>query len=69
MSEGSRPNCEVPELEAVLGKTHRTEFQGGRLETWAMVGLGTRSTIERVEIGNSRPKAARASALPDGARL
>jgi hypothetical protein len=30
-----------------------------------MVGLGTRSTIERVEIGNSRPKAARASALPD----
>ena len=31
-----------------------------------MVGRGTRSTIERVEIGNSRPKAARASALPDG---
>jgi len=30
-----------------------------------MVGLGTRSTIERVEIGNSRPKVARASALPD----
>jgi hypothetical protein len=23
----------VPELEAVLGKTHRTEFEGGRLET------------------------------------
>ena len=21
-------------LEAVLGKTHRTEFLGGRLETW-----------------------------------
>src|SRR5215510_15606885 len=33
-----------------------------------MVGLGTRSAIERAEIGNSRPKAARASALPDGAR-
>jgi hypothetical protein len=33
-----------------------------------MVGLGTRSTIERVEIGNSRPKAARASALPDAQR-
>ena len=31
-----------------------------------MVGLGTHSTIERVEIGNSQPKAARASALPDG---
>ena len=30
-----------------------------------MVGLGTRSTIERVESGNSQPKAARASALPD----
>jgi hypothetical protein len=30
-----------------------------------MAGLGTRSTIERVEIGNSWPKAARASALPD----
>jgi len=26
MTEGSRPNCMVPELEAVLGKTHRTEF-------------------------------------------
>jgi hypothetical protein len=34
-----------------------------------MVGLGTRSTIERVEIGNSRPKAARASALPDSRAL
>jgi hypothetical protein len=33
-----------------------------------MVGLGTRSTIERVEIGNSRPKVARASALPDRRR-
>jgi hypothetical protein len=33
-----------------------------------MAGLGTRSTIERVEIGNSRPKAARASSLPDGIR-
>src|SRR5215471_16314634 len=33
-----------------------------------MVGLGTRSTIERVEIGNSRPKVARASALPDRQR-
>jgi hypothetical protein len=32
-----------------------------------MVGLGTRSIIERVEIGNSQPKAARASALPDSA--
>ena len=30
-----------------------------------MVGLGTRFAIERAEIGNSRPKAARASALPD----
>ncbi len=30
-----------------------------------MAGLGTRSIIERVETGNSRPKAARASALPD----
>jgi hypothetical protein len=28
--------------------------------------LGTRTTIERVESGNSQPKAARASALPDG---
>src|SRR6266545_4085713 len=28
--------------------------QVGRLAGWAMVGLGTRSTIERVEIGNSR---------------
>ena len=26
MTEGSRPHCMVPELEAVLGKTHRTEF-------------------------------------------
>src|SRR5215831_8632162 len=33
-----------------------------------MVGLGTRSIIERVESGNSRPKAARASALPDRRR-
>src|SRR5262245_8305825 len=30
-----------------------------------MVGLGTRSAIERAESGNSQPKAARASALPD----
>src|SRR5215831_7152973 len=28
VAEGSRPNCVVPELEAVLGKTHRTEFWG-----------------------------------------
>src|SRR5712691_4264883 len=34
-------------------------------ETWARDGLGTRSTIERVEIGNSRPKAARACVLLD----
>jgi hypothetical protein len=33
-----------------------------------MVGLGTRTTIERVEIGNSQPKAARASALPDSSK-
>jgi hypothetical protein len=26
MVEGWQPNCVVPELEAVLGKTHRTEF-------------------------------------------
>src|SRR5262249_6273741 len=37
--------------------------------TWAMVGLGTRSAIERAESGNSRPKAVRASALPDSAPL
>jgi len=30
-----------------------------------MVGLGTRSAIERAESGNSQPKTARASALPD----
>jgi hypothetical protein len=64
-SEGYRSNCVVPELEAVLGKTHRTEFEGGRLETWVMVGLGTRSAIERAESGNSQSKTARASALPD----
>jgi hypothetical protein len=68
MTEGSRPHCTVPELEAVLGKTHRTEFEGGRLETWVMVGLGTRSAIERAESGNSQPKTARASALPDRRR-
>src|SRR6516165_7807335 len=28
VAEGSQPNCVVPELEAVLGKTHRTEFGG-----------------------------------------
>jgi hypothetical protein len=67
-SEGCRANCVVPELEAVLGKTHRTEFSGGRLETWVMVGLGTRSAIERAEIGNSQPKAVRARALPDRRR-
>jgi hypothetical protein len=33
-----------------------------------MVGRGTRSAIERAEIGNSQPKAARASALPDRRR-
>src|SRR4030095_1679427 len=33
-----------------------------------MVGRGTRSAIERAEIGNSQPKAARASALPDSHR-
>src|SRR5215813_2297793 len=33
-----------------------------------MVGLGTRSAIERAESGNSQPKAARASALPDRQR-
>jgi hypothetical protein len=26
--------CRCLVLEAVLGKTHRTEFLGGRLETW-----------------------------------
>src|SRR5215510_5404953 len=30
-----------------------------------MVGLGSRLTIERVRVGNSRPKAARACALLD----
>jgi hypothetical protein len=68
MTEGSRPTCTVPELEAVLGKTHRTAFEGGRLETWVMVGRGTRSAIERAESGNSQPKTARASALPDRQR-
>src|SRR5262249_6008487 len=33
-----------------------------------MVGRGTRSAIERAESGNSRPKAARASALADRRR-
>ena len=33
-----------------------------------MAGLGTRSAIERAESGNSQPKAARASALPDAAK-
>jgi len=33
-----------------------------------MVGLGTRSAIERAESGNSQPKTARASALPDAQR-
>src|SRR5215813_2688159 len=53
-------------LKPYWGKPTVRNFRGGRLETWAMVGLGTRSAIERAESGNSRPKAARASALPDG---
>ena len=55
IAEGYRPNCAVPELEAVLGKPTVRNFRG-RLETWVMVGLGTRSIIERVENGNSRPR-------------
>ena len=68
MTEGSRPNGVVPARAAVLGQTPRTACEGGRLETWAMVGRVTRSTSERVESGNSRPQAARASALPDRRR-
>ena len=55
IAEGYRPNCAVPELEAVLGKPTVRNFRG-RLETWVMVGLGTRSIIERVENGNSGPR-------------
>ncbi len=38
----------------------------GAQETWAMAELGTRSTIERVDVGHSLPKAARACALLGG---
>ena len=42
---------------------------GGYTETWAMVELGTRCTTERVQVGNSLPKAARVVFLPDSRTL
>ena len=42
---------------------------GGYTETWAMVELGTRCTTERVQVGNSLPKAARVVFLPDSRML
>ncbi len=36
---------------------------GGLWETWSMVELGSRRTIERVRVGNSRPTDARAQTL------
>jgi len=40
-------------------------MRGGLAETWAMAELGTRCTTERVQVGNSLPKVARAVFLPD----
>jgi len=40
-------------------------MRGGLAETWAMAELGTRCTTERVHVGNSLPKGARAVFLPD----
>src|SRR6266851_5259548 len=51
-------------LKPYWGKPTVRNFRG-RLETRVMVGRGNRSAIERAESGNSRPKAAHASALPD----
>ena len=39
-------------------------MRGGLAETWIMVELGTHCTTERVHVGNSSPKAARAVFLP-----
>src|SRR5205823_891617 len=41
----------------------------GAQETWTMVGLGTRFTLERVRAGNSQSAVARAWALLDRRRL
>ncbi len=42
-------------------------MRGGLAETWVMAELGTRCTYpERVHVGNSLPKTARAVFLPDG---
>jgi hypothetical protein len=50
-SEGYRSNCVVPELEAVLGKTHRTEFEGGAAgnvgDGWTRNPLRNRKSGER----------------------
>jgi hypothetical protein len=52
-------------LQPYWGKPTVRHLRGGRLEPWVMGGRGTRSAIERAEIGTSQPQAARASALPD----
>ena len=47
-----------PESTTGPGKSGRPEWNGGLAETWVMVELGTRRTIERVRVGNSLPNAA-----------
>ena len=52
-----------PESPTGLGKSGRPGWNGGLAETWVMVELGTRRTIERVRVGNSPPNAACAALL------
>ena len=47
-----------PESTTGPGKSGRPGWNGGLAETWVMVELGTRRTIERVRVGNSPPNAA-----------
>jgi hypothetical protein len=61
-AEREKPESTIPPGRE---KSGRPGWNGGLAETWVMVELGTRRTIERVRVGNSLPKTARTVFLPD----
>ena len=65
LSGQERVARETPQLEARTGDKLMYGILERAQETWTRVGLGPRFAIERVKIGNSRPKVARACALLD----
>jgi hypothetical protein len=57
--ECGRPNYVVPELEAILGKTHRTAFEGGgwKCGRWSDEAPAPQSKARRTETSGLRLRA------------